>query len=133
MIRTLSILILAVLLLFSVSAPAADKVVVVPLSAPVKALINPKEIGSYHFVIGPSGSWQLQVPADSHYVLTDLIGTNHLGLTVEIDDQVRLDLSTYPDTKISLTSGIACPPGSTVKFSNVTGTVTAVTISGYYY
>lgn len=80
-------------ILFSVSALAADKVVVVPLSSTVKALINPKEIGSYYVVIGPSGSWQLQVPADSYYVLTDLIGTNHLSLTVKIDEQIKLDLT----------------------------------------
>jgi len=112
---------------------AADKVVVIPLSSTIKALINPKEIGNYHVVIGPSGSWQLQVPVGNYYVLTDLIGTNHLAVTIKVDDVMKLDLTTYQDIKLSMTSGISCPPGSTVTFSNVTGTVTAVTISGYYY
>jgi hypothetical protein len=118
---------------FAYSASAADKVVVVPLSSTVKAIINPKEIGNYHVIIGPSGSWQMQIPADSHYVLTDLLGTNHLGITVEVDDQVKLDLTNYGEKKLNLTSGVSCPPGSTVKFSNMTVTMTAVMISGYFY
>jgi len=122
-------------LFFSIGAFAHDKVVVVPLSSTLKAIINPKEIKNHHVVVGPSGNAVIAVPADSTYVLTDLIGTNHLTITIHVNDILLLDLSTMPVTekKLSMTSGISCPPNSSIKITNTIGTVTAVTLSGYYY
>ena len=131
----LSSILIITFLFFSIGAFAQDKVVVVPLISTVKAIINPKEIKNYHFNIGPAEIVLIPVPADSTYVLTDLIGTNHLTITIHVNDMLILDLSTMPVTekKLSITSGISCPPNSSIIITNTIGTVTAVTLSGYYY
>ena len=129
----LRVLFLFSILFFTIAAFAQNKVVVIPLSSTVTTIINPKGIGNYHVVVGPSGVVELPVPSDSTYVLTDLIGTNHLSVTVHVNNGMKLDLTTLSEKKLNMTTGIACPPSSTLKITNTTETVTTVTVSGYYY
>ena len=130
-------------------AQAADKVVVIPLGG-TNVYIDPSNIVSAYHNWGTTASSEifLTVPANKHFVLTDIVGMADIRIfednTTKMDVRVGgLFLSTngniaYPNP-ITLSAGIVFGPGSKVQVvpnsisSGLSNYYGSVTLSGYYY
>jgi hypothetical protein len=130
---------LAVSLLVSSLAQSADKVVVVPLGG-TNVYIDPRNIVSFYNSLGDGIKVIFTVPADKHFVLTDIIGQGDLSLFENNTRKLMTKLGfiahdnrQYPTT-ITLSSGIVFAPGAEVGVSGSSYSPYGdFTFSGYYY
>ena len=131
-----AIVTLAILLLCSSSLQAAEKVVVVPLGG-TNVYIDPRNIvDAYGIVLKSSFTTVtlLTVPADKHFVMTDIVGEVGSPVTFYENKTRKLTLNSLGTEgrgyTVTLSSGIVFAPDSEVK---IRGDDAVVTISGYYY
>jgi hypothetical protein len=139
----------AVFLISHSFVSAADKVVVVPLGG-TNVYIDPTNIVSAYHNWGTenSAATLLTVPANKHFVLTDIVGMADVGIFEDNTKRTHVRVGglflssdgniAYPNP-ITISSGIVFGPGSKVQVgpnsisSGLPNFYGYVTLSGYYY